>query len=72
MKRNIREFKYIDAWQILCREGLNGTIVDDKSMGIILRIEKLMSKLEVMGEDEKRFFWIRATKGAKSYEWLQV
>ncbi len=33
MKRNIPEFKYIDAWQILCREGLNGTIVDDKSMG---------------------------------------
>ena len=72
MKRNIPEFKYIDAWQILCRERLNGTIVDDKSMGIILRIENLMSKLKVMGDDEMRFFWIRATKGAKSYEWLQV
>ena len=56
MKRNIPEFKYIDAWQILCRERLNGTIVDDKSMGIILRIENLMSKLKVMGDDEMRFF----------------
>ena len=54
MKRNIPEFKYIDAWQILCREGLNGTIVDDKSLEIMLRIEKSMSRLEVMGDDERK------------------
>lgn len=72
MKRNIPEFKYIDAWQILCRKGLNGTIVDDKSLEIMLRIEKSMSRLEVMGDDERRFFWIRAKNGSKSYEWLQV
>ena len=72
MKRNIPEFKYIDAWQILCREGLNGTIVDDKSLEIMLRIEKSMSRLEAMGDDERRFFWIRAKNGSKSYEWLQV
>lgn len=71
-KRNIPEFKYIDAWQILCRKGLNGTVVDDKSMEIILRIEKSMSRLEVMGDDEKRYFWIRSKDEARSYEWLQV
>lgn len=37
---------------------LNGTVVDDASLEVMLRIEKTMSRLDVMGDDERRELWI--------------
>lgn len=36
----------------------NGNIVDDASLKVMLRIEKTMQRLAVMGEDDCRFLWI--------------
>ena len=61
MKRNIPIFKYDDAWQILARgDRLNGLVIDAGSEEAMLRIEASMSKLKVMGDDDRRFFWIWA------------
>ena len=37
---------------------LNGTVVDDASLEVMLRIEKIMSRLDVIGDDDKRILWI--------------
>ena len=39
------------------------TIVDDKSLEVILRIEKLLSVFEPMGVDELRYVYIEAVRG---------
>ncbi|MCF0173236.1 MAG: hypothetical protein HUJ91_05850 [Bacteroidales bacterium] len=72
MKRNIPEFQYVDAWKILSSNNINGNVVDDKSLEIMLRIEESMSSLEVMGDDDRRFFWIRSKDSSGRYEWLWV
>lgn len=33
---------------------LNGVVVDDAALEVMLRIEKTMQRLEVMGDDEQR------------------
>lgn len=38
----------------------------------MLRIEKTMSRLKVMGDDDRRFFWIWAQVNKREREWLQV
>jgi hypothetical protein len=73
MKRNIPIFKYDDAWQILTRgERLNGLVIDSGSEEVMLRIEETMSRLKVMGDDDRRFFWIWAQVNKREREWLQV
>lgn len=42
---------------------LKVTIVDDKSLEVILRIEKLLSAFEPMGFDELRYVYIEAVRG---------
>ena len=37
---------------------LNGVVVDDAALEVMLRIEKTMQRLEVMGDDEQRWLWI--------------
>ena len=36
------------------RNNLNGVVVDNASLEIMLHIEKTMQQLEVMGDDEQR------------------
>ena len=73
MKRKIPVFQYDDAWQILARgDRLNGLVIDAGSEEVMLRIEASMSKLKVMGDDDRRFFWIWAQVNKREREWLQV
>ena len=37
----------------------NGIVADDASLEIMLRIEKIMQRLQVMGDDDRRYLWIR-------------
>ena len=46
---------------------LNGKIADDKSLEVMLRIEKTMQRLEVMGDDDRRYLWIRLKAPDKRY-----
>ena len=73
MKRNIPIFKYDDAWQILTRgERLNGLVIDAGSEEVMLRIEETMSRLRVMGDDDRRYFWIWAQENKRERKWLEV
>lgn len=73
MKREIPVFQYDDAWQILARgDRLNGLVIVASSEEVMLRIEKTMSRLKVMGDDDRRFFWIWAQANKREREWLQV
>lgn len=73
MKREIPVFQYDDAWQILARgDRLNGLVIDAGSEEVMLRIEKTMSRLNVMGDDDRRFFWIWAQVNKRKREWMQV
>ena len=73
MKREIPVFQYDDAWQILARgDRHNGLVIDAGSEEVMLRIEKTMSRLKVMGDDDRRFFWIWAQVNKREREWLQV
>lgn len=44
---DLREVMWLDHHNCL-----NGTVVDDASLKVMLRIEKLMSRLDVVGDDE--------------------
>ena len=49
--------------QLPVSHNLEITIVDDKSLEVILRIEKLLSVFEPMGVDELRYVYIEAVRG---------
>ncbi len=61
---------------------LNGVVVDDAALEVMLRIEKTMQRLEVMGDDEQRWLWIELkapgkrnrmeTADANGNYWYQV
>jgi len=73
MKRELPVFQYDDAWQILARgDRLNGLVIDSGSEEVMLRIEESMSRLKVMGDDDRRFFWIWAQVNKREREWLYV
>ena len=50
---DLREVMWLDH-----HNSLNGTVVDDASLEVMLRIEKTMSRLDVVGDDDKRILWI--------------
>ena len=54
--------------QLPASSNLEVTIVDDKSLVVIERIEKLLSAFEPMGFDELRYVYIEAVRG-KIEEW---
>ena len=41
---------------------LNGVVVDDAALEVMLRIEKTMQRLEEMGDDEQRWLWIENSR----------
>lgn len=49
--------------QLPASHNLDVTIVDDRSLEVILRIEKLLSVFEPMGVDELRYVYIEAVRG---------
>ena len=49
--------------QLPVSHNLEITIVDDMSLDVILRIEKLLSVFEPMGVDELRYVYIEAVRG---------
>lgn len=49
----LQEIMYLDH-----ENHLNGVVVDDASFDVMLRIEKTMYRLDVMGDDERRELWI--------------
>ena len=56
---NLKELKYNDLKSILCHiRTYNGIIIDDASLEVMLRIEKTMQRLKVMGNDARRILWI--------------
>lgn len=58
---DLREIMWLDH-----HNHLNGTVVDDASLEVMLRIEKTMSRLDVMGDDDKRILWIELKAPRKS------
>lgn len=50
---DLREVMWLDH-----HDHLNGVVVDDASLEVMLRIEKTMSRLDVMGDDDRRDLWI--------------
>lgn len=54
--------KYIDLaqlWEYSHRDIFEGNVADDASLKVMLRIEKTMQRLNVMGDDDRRLVWIR-------------
>ena len=70
--KDIPIFRYKDAWKILAYNKFNGTIVDDYGEVVLIRIEKTMARLQVMGDDERRCLWIRSMRTSHEYEWLKI
>ncbi|MBP5423193.1 MAG: hypothetical protein J6Y78_12205, partial [Paludibacteraceae bacterium] len=59
--KNLPVLKYNDLQDLICLDDvcdLNGVVIDDASLEVMLRIEKTMQRLEVMGDDECRRLWI--------------
>lgn len=53
--------KYNDLRDLMClniTRHLNGVVIDDASLEVMLRIEKTMQRLKVMGSDARRILWI--------------
>ena len=72
MRKDIPTYSYDDAWRILCYDSYDGIVIDAASEEVMLRIEKAMSRLKVMGSDERRYFWIWANRDAREREWLKL
>ena len=70
MMGRVPVLKYNEIGDIMClehRNHLNGVVVDDAALEVMLRIEKTMQRLEVMGDDEQRWLWIELKAPAKRY-----
>lgn len=58
----LREIMWLDH-----HNNLNGTVVDEASLEVMLRIENIMSRLDVVGDDDKRMLWIELKAPRKCY-----
>ena len=55
MVNNIIVPEYKELWPLLSLDrALNGNVVDDASLEVMLRIENEMHRLKVMGDDARR------------------
>lgn len=66
-KLMLRYNDFSDLMKLGHRFHLNGVVVDDDALEVMLRIEKTMQRLEVMGDDEQRWLWIEMKAPAKRY-----
>ena len=58
---DLREAMWLDH-----HNSLMGTVVDDASLEVMLKIEKTMSRLDVVGDDDRRQLWIELKAPRKS------
>ena len=68
--KNLPVLKYNDLQDLICLDDvcdLNGVVIDDASLEVMLRIEKTMQRLEVMGDDECRRLWIELKAPQKRF-----
>jgi hypothetical protein len=63
----LRYNDFSDLMKLGHRFHFNGVVVDDDALEVMLRIEKTMQRLEVMGDDEQRWLWIEMKVPAKRY-----
>ena len=70
MVNNIIVPEYKELWPLFDLDGaLNGNVVDDASLEVMLRIEKEMHRLKVMGDDERRSLWLEIHLPGRRYYW---
>lgn len=70
MINNIIVPEYKDLWPLLGLDrALNGNVVDDASLEVMLRIENEMRRLKVMGDDERRSLWLEIHLPGRRYYW---
>lgn len=68
--KNLLVLKYNDLQDLISLDDvcdLNGVVIDDASLEVMLRIEKTMQRLEVMGDDECRRLWIELKAPQKRF-----
>ena len=59
--KKIKILRYNDLGDLMYlthEHHLNGVVVDDAALEVMLRIERTMQRLEAMGDDEQRWLWI--------------
>ncbi len=59
--KNLKCPSFEDLWLLLALgdgHSLNGNILDDASLEVMLRIEKTMQRLKAMGDDDRRYLWM--------------
>lgn len=72
MINNITVPEYKEILPMICLDDshhLNGNVVDDASLEVMLRIEKEMQRLKVMGSDERRTLWLEIHLPGRGYQW---
>ena len=70
MNYDLKVLKYNDLRDLMhlyITRHLNGVVVDDASLEVMLRIEKTMQRLKVMGSDARRILWIEIKAPGKRY-----
>lgn len=55
----------------LVESGMRSRILDDRSLGVLLRIEKMLSVLQPMGSDDCRYLYIETVRGTFE-QWLEI
>lgn len=70
MVNNIIVPEYKELWPLFGLDrALNGNVVDDASLEVMLQIENEMHRLKVMGDDERRSLWLEIHLPGKRYYW---
>lgn len=70
MVNNIIVPEYKELWPLLSLDrALNGNVVDDASLEVMLRIENEMHRLKVMGDDARRSLWLEIHLLGRRYYW---
>ncbi len=70
MINNIIVPEYKELWPLFGLDrALNGNVVNDASLEVMLRIENEMRRLKVMGDDERRSLWLEIHLPGRRYYW---
>lgn len=70
--KKLPTLKFTELWPLMHlghNLDLNGTIVDDASLEVMLRIEQTMQRLKPMGDDEQRTLWIQMKAPGERNRW---
>ena len=71
MNYDLKVLKYKDLEDLMWHgfgSPLDEIVIDDASLEVMLRIEKTMSRLKVMGIDARRTLWIEIKAPGKRYQ----